>query len=500
MKWLAASALLVLVGTTGCGSQYRPVINPVVPTGPASQPTSYLVVFSQPGLNPSSLPPTAPPCPATESTGVPGGYANPGVITMLDFSGDTIIVTATLGNGPVGFALDSTGANAYSENCDGTISTVPISAQLQTKLVQSSTLLDTPLTGSTSNVPPVPINALAITGGQYVVEQGRNAVAAMTGSPPALKQEIFVAPSVINMTGIAGAQRVYSISQGNSLPGGSLNWGQCATPSQVNVPGEADAIEISTNNISAQIPLGICPVYGRTSADGKRTFILNRGSGTITVINSQLNQLDSVQPGAPSSTPPPSPYLNGTGTINLCDPTGAAKCNAGPVFASLYSTNGLLVTANYDNNTISIIDTNLDIYGNDGPNFGKVLATVPVGKNPTSVSVLQDGSRVYVANQGDGSVTVVSLTTFTPTKTIPLGASVPNPQSITSTYNYPIGKVYVSGQNSPYVTVIRTDTDVVSANVLTQGNVVDVHTTSQYAGQSNTNGNTQSRSVGSGAP
>lgn len=492
MKWLAASALLVLVGATGCGSQYRPVINPVVPTGPASQPNSLVVVFSQPGLNPSSLPPTAPPCPATESTGVPGGYANPGVITLLDFSGDTIMVTATLGNGPVGFALDSTGANAYSENCDGTISTVPISTSLQTKLVQSSTLLDTPLTGSGSNAPPVPINALAVTGAQYVVEQGRNAIAAMTGSPPALKQEIFVAPSVINMTGIAGAQRVYSISQGNSLPGGSVNWGQCATPSQVNVPGEADAIEISTNNISAQIPLGICPVYGRSSADGKRTFIMNRGSGTITVINSQLNQLDN--------TPQASPFLNGTATINLCDPKGVAKCNAGPVYASLYSTSGLLVTANYDNNTISVIDTNLDIYGNDGPNFGKVLATVPVGLNPTTVSVLQDGSRVYVANQGDGSVTVVSLTTFTPTKTIQLGSTGPHPQSITSTYNYPIGKVYVSGQDSPYVTVIRTDTDVVSATVLTQGNVVDVHTTSQYAGQSNTNGNTQSRSVGSGAP
>jgi hypothetical protein len=50
--------------------------------------------------------------------------------------------------------------------------------------------------------------------------------------------------------------------------------------------------------------------------------------------------------------------------------------------------------------------------------------------------------------------------------------------------------------------VIRTDTDVVSATIQVQGNVVDLHTTAQYTGTSSTAGNTntQSRSYGSGAP
>ena len=136
--------------------------------------------------------------------------------------------------------------------------------------------------------------------------------------------------------------------------------------------------------ISARLPLGVCPVYGISSADGQRAFILNRGSGTITVINSQLNTLDTA--------------LNPTGTINLCG--GTTPCNAGPVYASLYTPGNLLVVSNYDNNTISVIDVSLDIYGNDSPNFGKVLATVPVGLNPAAVTVLQDGSRAYVANEG----------------------------------------------------------------------------------------------------
>ncbi|MBB6144010.1 hypothetical protein HNQ77_001959 [Silvibacterium bohemicum] len=482
LKWLAAGALLVLAGVTGCGSQYRPVITPVLPTGPAAQPTAFAVVFSQPDLvPPSSLPANAPPCPAT-------AYANPGVVTLLDFSGDSITAQAQIGTGPITFALDAAGANAYSLNCDNTISTVPITETLQTKNVASSTLFS----GA------APFNALAITAGQYVVEQGRNSVGAYIGSPPALKQEVAVAPSVVSVTGIPASQRVYSISQGNSN-GGSVTWGQCANPSSVTVPGEADAIEVSTNTVSSQLRLGICPVYGVTSADGLRSYIMNRTSGTVTVINDQLNMVD------------PNTRLGANGTINLC--AGVTPCNAGPVFAQIYGTKNLLVTSNFDNNTVSVIDVSLDPYGNDSPTFGNVLATVPVGANPASLTVLQDGSRVYTANEGDGTVTVVNLTSFTPQSTILLsgtplspntitGTMIPQPRTIDSAYNYPTGKVYVTAQNSAFVTIIRTDTDVVSAAIQVQGAVVDLHTTAQYTGTTatSTNSNTQSRAVGSGAP
>jgi len=478
MRWPAAAALLVLLGAAGCGSQYRPVINPVVPTGPAAQPTSYAVVFSQPGLlapTDPSLPPTEPPCLGLASGGVFQSYANPGVVTLLDFSGDSIMALANVGNGPLGFTLDPTGSTAYSENCDGTISSVPISASLQTRDVGTSTLL----TGA------VPINSLIAGTSQYVIEQGRDAVAVMSGSPPALKQEVPVAPSVINATGVGASQRVYSISQGNiNTP--NFAWGTCATPSTVSVTGEADAIEVATDTISARLPLGVCPVYGVSSADGKRVFILNRGSGTITVINSQLNTLDTA--------------LNASGTINLCG--GTTPCAAGPVYADLYTPGNLLVVSNYDNSTVSVIDVSLDVYGNDSPTFGKVLATVTVGMNPAALTVLQDGSRAYTADEGDGTVTVVNLTNFTAQKTIQLGSGVPNPRTIVSTYNYPAGKVYVSSQSSPYVTIIRTDTDVISATIQAQGNVVDVRTTNQYAGSTTQGGNniTGSRSYGSGAP
>lgn len=461
----------------GCGNQYRPVITPVQPTGPAAQPTAQAVVVSQPGFTPIS--------PGATSACSTSKYGTPSIITVLDFSGDGVVAQADGGFGPIGFSLDTTGSNIYVPNCDGTLTTAEATpSQLKSSTVQNSTLLP----GA------APTNTLPIGSNLYVTETGQtsscsatNCVAQMTSTGiQSLKQEIPVAPSLVNLTGYSSSQRIYAISQGNSN-GGSLKWGACDNPGSVTVDGEADAIETTTNTISARLPLGICPVYGFSTPDSLRTFIMNRGSGTVTVINSQLNAIDR--------------------NSNL-GPNGTIPVGAGPVFADYYREGQLLVTANYDGNSISIIDVSLDVYGNDSASFGKVLATIPVGLHPVEVTVLQDGSRIYVANQGDmtttpatpGSVTVVNLADYTVEKTIPLTA---NPHAIASIYNYPIGKVYVTSQNSPYLTIIRTDTDIISATPELQGNIIDLRVNSQYPGQASagtSNYQLQSRSVGSGAP
>jgi YVTN family beta-propeller protein len=484
---LGLAALSVLAA--GCGNQYRPVITPINPTGPGAIPTAYVTVVSQPGFSPLA-PGVVGPCSGTS-------YSTPAIYTLLNFSGDSIVAQANGGLGPLTFSLDNSGSSVYSPNCDGSLTTADATTNsLQSKNVQNSTL--TP--GSE------PTNTLLANGNLYVTQVGLHGsscviynpnnpvdpvsnpapdsgdcVAQMTGSPPALKQEIPVAPSLINFAGYTTAERMYSISQGNTK-GGNLAWGSCANPSSVTTTGEADAIETASNTISMRLPLGICPVYGFMTQDGQRTFIMNRGSGTVTVINSQLNALDAV---------------NGNGTIAV---------GKGPVFADYYRNGQVLVTANYDDNSISLIDTSLDIYGNDSATFGKVLATVPVGLHPVEVAVLQDGSRVYVANQGDpasntpGSVSVVDLRNYQVLKTIPLTA---NPHAIAAVYNYPIGKVYVTSQNSSFLTIIRTDTDVISDTMEMEGNIVEMRVNSQYPGQVQqgvNNYQAESRSVGSGAP
>ena len=152
------------------------------------------------------------------------------------------------------------------------------------------------------------------------------------------------------------------------------------------------------------------------------------------------------------------------------------------------------MVADYDGGTVSVIDVSLDEFGNDSQTFGTTF-TIPVGKNPASVTALYDGSRAYTANQTDGTVSIVNLISHTLEKTLPVNG---HPRTVVSTQNSLFGKVYAASPDSPYLTIIRTDQDIVDATVLVQGNIVDVRVTSQNGGSGNAN--TMSRKPGYGQP
>jgi YVTN family beta-propeller protein len=129
--------------------------------------------------------------------------------------------------------------------------------------------------------------------------------------------------------------------------------------------------------------------------------------------------------------------------------------------------------------------------------------TVPVGNGPAALTILRDGSRVYVANQKDSTVSVVSLTSYQVLATIPVTG---HPISIASTFSTPFGQIYVLASDQPFMTVIRTDTDQIAASIQLDGTGVDVHTTTQsVAANSGTTGTVTnainlSHASGSGSP
>jgi YVTN family beta-propeller protein len=223
-------------------------------------------------------------------------------------------------------------------------------------------------------------------------------------------------------------------------------------------------------------------------------FVLNRGSDTVTVINSQNNALDAC-----------TPFTNQNGQLVTCHPSlplstaaGLSGANvpavAGPVYGEYNAATQQLIVADYDGGTISVIDVSLDIYGDDSQTFGTTF-TIPVGKNPASVTALADGSRAYTADQADGTVHVVNLASHKVVKTLGV---VGHPRTVVSTANSLFGKIYVASPDSPYVTILRTDQDIVDTTVLVEGNVVDLRVNTQDATRGNNNN--ISRVPGGGQP
>jgi len=422
----AAAGLAVFVGAfAGCGNQYRPVVSAINPVGPAGQPTKYAMAVSS------------------------AGPTSNGLVTMVDFSGDTVLITATLGVNPYYFILNGGGTTGYTLNSDKTVNSFDVS----TSLISSQVLETTLLPGAN------PVSVFAGSSSTYIADPGIGGIDQMTGTPPALKQELPIGTgfSPIYVVGLAGAARAYAINQATG--GGA---------------GQVAAIETGGNTISTTLPVGRGPVYGVMTGDDRRAFILNQTDGTVTSINAVTNTLDS--------------------------PVTTIPVGVRPVWADLAPTRNELVVANEGSGTtpgsVSLVSislcsttalpTNPDCDPTnpvDATSFGTVLATVPVGINPIMVSVLSDGTRAYVANAGIAgqlctpttcTVSVVNLSTNTVTATIPING---HPAYLATTNSTPTGKVYVVCKDSQVMTVIETDTDSVDTTIPLQGFGVSVRVT-----------------------
>lgn len=231
------AALVAAVLVAGCGNNYRPSVTPVYGNGPAPQAASYAVVVSSP--SPSS----------------------PGVATIIDYSGDSVLAEAPIGIGPLAFTIDENGGTGYTYNSDNTITNFPVSSTLQQKLELVTTL------------PPgaSPINIDAPASGLWIGDLNGNVVDIFSSVPQTLKLSVPVAtasaPNANSPAFIAGApttigQRQYIISQ-NIPPSYSVEAGVACnlTPTSASLPaGTATPIE-SNYTLDNPISVGRCPVF-----------------------------------------------------------------------------------------------------------------------------------------------------------------------------------------------------------------------------------------------
>lgn len=462
-----AVAPLALV-LAGCGNQYRPVVTATNPVGPAGQPNKYAVAISNPNTDPS----------VTCQT--PGAEA--GLLTFVDFSGDTIISTPSIQSVPNYIALTSTGTQGFTINNCGTLDS--FGASNPAGLITSG-VLQTTLRAGTA---PVTISPISLTSGDaaggtasvFVPEPGADPT--LPGSIAALDTngvligEIGVAPGPQYVVGANGAPRIYALSTNNGS-------------------GVASALENSTSaglSVSATIGVGIDPVYGLMTADTRRAFVLNQGSQSVSVINVPNNSLDKTT-ALPTGTINIPTVLDGTGNNLASNPVWAdfSPLNSELVVLSAGDGvhSGLVTVISIPLCSIAAQPTNPNCDATnpvDANGFGTILEQVPVGVNPTEVTVLHDGTRAYTANSGNGStsgsVSVVNLQTSSSVVAKTLTTSADNasnlaagtifglhPTTITSSVSTPAGKVYVTSPDSRYLSIIYTDTDTVTTHVPLQG-------------------------------
>lgn len=141
--------------------------------------------------------------------------------------------------------------------------------------------------------------------------------------------------------------------------------------------------------------------------------------------------------------------LPGNGTGNIPSFT-AANTTGKSITANITvipPPSGYTYIANFGSNSVSVIDnvTNL------------VVATIPVGKNPTATVVTPDGKQVYVANDNDYTVSVINTAINQVVKTIYVG-DIPQQLAIS-----PDGsKIYVPLPITNNITVISTATNSIA--------------------------------------
>lgn len=432
----ACVSLLSALLLAGCGNNYRPVVTGTSPVGPPEQPQKYAVALSDPG----------------------SGQA--GLVTFVDFSGDTVITQPAVQAAPDYIAVSGSGESTASygytiDAATGTLSEFGVSNPntLQTNQITTTTLSSTAAPTTMSSVTLLNSNATV-----FVPETGANLVAALT-STGQLLQEISTPALPQYVVGTNSTPRLYVLNANNTA-------------------SSFEANSTTGLTLTSNITVGTNPVYGIMTSDLKRAFVVNKGSQNVSVINVVNNALDSTTPTITIPTVTDSsgnnissnpvwadvmPYTNELVVLSAGDGTHGGMLtiiNIPLCSAAAQSTNS---TCNTSNPT-------------DAANFGTIVATVPVGVNPTQVQVLRDTvtPRAYVVNSGNGttngSVSVVNLTSGTVT-TLPTVADSTtlaspsvfglHPATIAVSTGTPTGKAYVTSTDSKYLTIIETDTDTV---------------------------------------
>ena len=238
--------------------------------------------------------------------------------------------------------------------------------------------------------------------------------------------------SILSLLALAGCGNTFRpvaipITQNGGDPGGLRN----AIIVSQNPAGAGSTlhIDVSGDTVASAHTVGIGPVQAVLA--GGRTWVANKSDGTLTGYTTFGGPgVSSNTATLPAGACPVAMTSTETSALYVADP--GAGCAGGG-------------TGNVD--VINLIAADF-------------TGQVPVGVNPVSIAELPNGSKIYVANQGDNSVTVINAVDHSIAATITTGIGnspsfvVPSADSAC---------VYVANQGDGTVSVIATGNDAVAA-------------------------------------
>ena len=339
----------------------------------------------------------SPPSVPTQPVGKPNAVTGVVTGTVIATDPDNDALTFTVSGNPTSGTVTlnpQTGAYSYSPTTTARL------AAAQTQSVDTDTFTVDVSDGQTTTTAPVSVYVAPI--------RLQNQASIAVGTTPSAA---LVSPD---------GQRLYVANTGSN------------TVSVINT-GTGQKIDASPSNIfSTDISVGSSPGALALSPDGKRLYVANTGSGTVSVINTDTYARIDANPSNIFST----------------DITVGSSPSA-----LAFGSDGRLYVANRGSNTVSVINTATNTVVDTNPNASGTQS-ISVGSSPSTLVAGPDG-RLYVANTGSGTVSVINTSGYAVANTYTVGSQ---PAGMTLGND---GRLYVANPGSNTVSVINTATNTV---------------------------------------
>jgi len=169
------------------------------------------------------------------------------------------------------------------------------------------------------------------------------------------------------------------------------------------------AVDTATGRVRLTIPVGSKPAGVAVAPAGRRVYVSNPESHSVTVIDyTAALPPEAAAPTMPRRdgvAAPGNGFVHAAGSLTVRE----VPAGAGPL-GIVAAPDGRVFVADWYGSTVAVLSRD-----------GAPLATLQVGPSPSGMATDSDGTRLYVANREGDTLSVIDLRTLGTVATVPVG-------------------------------------------------------------------------------